>query len=247
LSVRDQPIQAVVFDLDNTLTDFIQAKDDAIRAAIDAMIDAGLDVDATAAHRHIYDIYQLEGIEYQRVFDRFLHETAGEVSHRVLAAAVVAYRRARDGSLVLYPHAKMVLNRLLRDGYGLAVVSDAPRFEAWLRLCRLGLQHHFDHVFTFDDTGARKPDPLPFQMALTELGVEPGRAVMIGDWPTRDVRGAKDLGLHTVWARYGDKSPPYKDAALQADESAAGHEADFIVDDLAQLLDVLAELNGQKD
>ena len=60
----------------------------------------------------------------------------------------------------------------LRDGYGLAVVSDAPRYEAWVRLCRLGLQHHFDHVFTFDDTGARKPDPLPFRMALTELGVD---------------------------------------------------------------------------
>lgn len=245
--MRDQPIQAVVFDLDNTLTDFIQAKDDAIRAAVDAMIDAGLDVDAATAHRHIYDIYLQEGIEYQRVFDRFLQEVAGEVSHRVLAAAVVAYRRARDGSLVLYPHATMVLNRLLRDGYGLAVVSDAPRFEAWLRLCRLGLHHQFDHVFTYDDTGARKPDPLPFQMALDELGVRPDQAVMIGDWPTRDIRGAKDLGLHTVWARYGDKAPPYKDAALKAADTAAGVEADFIVDDLAQLLDVLAELNGRKD
>ena len=241
--MRDEPIRAVIFDLDNTLTDFIQAKDDAIRAAVDAMIDAGLDIDAVTAHRHLYDIYLKEGIEYQRVFDRFLQETAGEVSDRVLAAAVVAYRRARDGSLVLYPHVKMVLNRLLRDGYGLVVVSDAPRFEAWLRLCRLGLQHHFDRVFTYDDTGARKPDPLPFQMALDELDVRPDQAVMIGDWPTRDIRGAKDLGLHTVWARYGDKAPPYKDAAVKAADTAAGVEADFIVDDMAQLLGVLDQLN----
>jgi putative hydrolase of the HAD superfamily len=241
--VHERPIRAVIFDLDNTLTDFIQAKDVAIHAAIDAMIDAGLDMSAAEAHRRIYAIYLREGIEYQRVFNSFLQDVAGQVEDRILAAAVIAYRRARDGSLVLYPHAKMVLNRLLRDGYRLAVVSDAPRFEAWLRLCQLGLPHTFDRVFTYDDTGARKPDPLPFQMALDEFEVRPDQAVMIGDWPTRDIRGAKDLGLHTVWARYGDKAPPYKDPALTASETAAGREADFIVDDLAQLLEVLDRLN----
>jgi putative hydrolase of the HAD superfamily len=239
-----RPIQAVIFDLDNTLTDFIKAKDDAIRAAVDAMIDAGLRLDRETAHRQLYAIYQREGIEYQRVFDRFLQTAAGRVDDRILAAAVVAYRRARDGSLVLYPHSVMVLNRLLRDGYGLVVVSDAPRFEAWLRLCRLGLHHHFDRVFTYDDTGARKPDPLPFRMALEELRVRPDQTVMIGDWPSRDIRGAKDLGLHTVWARYGDRSPPYKDPALAADEEVAAREAEFVIDDLAQLLDVLDTLNG---
>jgi putative hydrolase of the HAD superfamily len=240
-------IEAVIFDLDNTLTDFLKAKDDAIRAAIDAMIDAGLHMGADEAHRRIYEIYQREGIEDQRVFDRFLGEVTGGVDPRTLAAAVIAYRRARDGSLTPYPHARMVLNRLLRGGYGLAVVSDAPRFEAWLRLCQLGLHHHFDHVFTHDDTGARKPDPEPFRMALRELGVEPGQAVMIGDWPTRDIRGARDLGLHTVWARYGDKAPPYKDPEEAARESAAGTEADFVIDDLAQLLDVLERLERGED
>ncbi len=241
-----RPIQAVIFDLDNTLTDFIKAKDEAIHAAIDAMIDAGLEMSAADAHRHIYDIYLKEGIEYQRVFNRFLDEVVGTVDDRILAAAVVAYRRARDGSLVLYPHAKMVLTRLLREGYGLVVISDAPRYEAWLRLCRLGLHHTFDRVFTYDDTGARKPDPLPFQMALDELDARPDQAVMVGDWPTRDVYGARDLGLHTVWARYGDKAPPYKDEAAKADEVAAGDEAEFIIDDLAKLLDVLDILNHRE-
>ena len=34
-------IRAIVFDLDNTLTDFMKMKEAAIRAAIDGMIDAG--------------------------------------------------------------------------------------------------------------------------------------------------------------------------------------------------------------
>jgi putative hydrolase of the HAD superfamily len=239
--VSSRQIDAVVFDLDNTLTDFIKAKDDAIRAAVDAMVDAGLPLAPAEAHRRIYAIYQAEGIEYQRVFDQFLSDVMGHVRDRILAAAVIAYRRARDGSLVLYPHANMVLSRLLRDGYRLAVVSDAPRFEAWLRLCRLGLHHTFDGVFTFDDTKARKPAPGPFQMALAELNVQPHRAVMVGDWPSRDILGARDLGLHTVYARYGDKAPPYRTPDQSERDAAA--LAEFTIDDLAQLLDVLDRLN----
>ncbi|RKZ09949.1 hypothetical protein DRQ50_14745, partial [bacterium] len=157
---------------------------------------------------------------------------------RILAAAVVAYRRARDGALVTYPHAKMVLNQLLKEGYKLAVVSDAPRFEAWVRLVYLGLQHTFDLVLTFDDTGHHKPDPTPFRMALEKLDVQPGRAVIIGDWKERDILGGRNAGLHTVYARYGDQYSKYADKA--ADDET---EPDFVVDDLMQLLEVLDRLN----
>ncbi len=232
-------IDAVIFDLDNTLTDFMGAKERSIRAAAEAMVDAGLDMPEDEATQRIFAVYKDRGIEHQRVFNLFLEEVMGRVEDRILAAAVVAYRRARDGSLVLYPHAQRVLNRLLKDGYKLAVVSDAPRFEAWVRLVYLGLQHTFDLVLTFDDTGFRKPAPEPFRMALEQLAVEPGRAVVIGDWKERDIVGGRAAGLHTVYARYGDKYSQYADK-LTDDET----EPDFVVDDPLQLLDVLARLGG---
>lgn len=237
--MSSRAIDAVIFDLDNTLTDFMRAKEESIRAAALAMVDAGLPLDAEAATERIFAIYRDRGIEHQRVFNFFLQETMGEVEDRILAAAVVAYRRARDGSLTLYPHAKLVLNRLLKGGYKLAVVSDAPRFEAWLRLVYLGLQHAFDVVLTFDDTGHRKPAPEPFRMALARLEVAPERAVIIGDWKERDIAGGRKAGLHTVYARYGDRYSKYsdKDATPEA-------EPDFVVDDLLQLLEVLDQLNG---
>jgi len=237
--VAPRAIEAVIFDLDNTLTDFMLAKETSIRAAAEAMVDAGLPLGAAEATERIFAIYKDRGIEHQRVFNLFLTETMGGVEDRILAAAVVAYRRARDGSLVLYPHAKLVLNRLLKDGYKLAVVSDAPRFEAWLRLVYLGLQHTFDLVLTYDDTGHRKPAPEPFRMALAGLDVEPGRAVVIGDWKERDIVGGRAAGLHTIYARYGDKYSKYADKAAN-DET----EPDFVVDDLLQLLHVLDRLNG---
>ena len=236
-------IDTVIFDLDNTLTDFMLAKESSIQAAVDAMIDSGLQVSQKEATAGIFAIYKEVGIEHQRVFDLFLEKTIGRVDDRILAAAVVAYRRARGGSLVPYPHAKFVLNRLLKEGYKLAVVSDAPRYEAWLRLNYLGLQHTFDLVLTFDDTGHHKPDPKPFLMALEKLNARAERTVLIGDWRERDILGGRNAGLHTVYARYGDQYSQYADKVDTPDT-----EADFVVDDLLQLLDVLDELNqGGKD
>jgi len=216
-------IQAVIFDLDNTLTDFMKAKEDAIRAAVNAMIDAGLSLGQQEATDRIFAIYKEKGIEHQRVFNFFLEQTIGRNDDHMLASAVVAYRRARDGSLVTYPHTRLVLNRLLKSGYKMAVVSDAPRFEAWIRLTSLGLQHSFDLVLTHDDTGAHKPDPRPFQMALEKLAVEPGRAVVIGDWKERDILGGRNAGLHTVYARYGDLYSQYADK-----QEGEGPEPDYV-------------------
>ena len=88
-------------------------------------------------------------------------------------------------------------------------------------------------VVTFDDTGVKKPDPKPFLKALEYLDLKPNEAVMVGDWAERDMVGAKKVGLKTVFARYGD---------LQNQQNV---EADFTIDDVKDLLDILPKMNGQ--
>ncbi|MEY2720406.1 MAG: hypothetical protein RLZZ273_1772, partial [Bacteroidota bacterium] len=63
-------IKAVVFDLDNTLVDFMAMKRQAVDAAIGAMMDAGLNLTFDQVKTHIDDIYKELGIEYQQVFDK---------------------------------------------------------------------------------------------------------------------------------------------------------------------------------
>jgi putative hydrolase of the HAD superfamily len=228
-------IRAVLFDLDNTLTDFVKMKDGAIVAAIEAMIDMGLPLSPDAARQRIYEIYDREGIEYQNVFDQFLRGVYGEVPPAVLAAGIIGYRRARDSNLVLYPHVQSTLVALLRRGMRLAVLSDAPSLQAWQRLHHLSLQHMFEFVITFDDTRERKPSPAPFRRALDLLGLPPRRIVMVGDWPERDMRGASALGIRTVYARYGD--------IHRVGPSGADHE----IDDLAELLEIVDSLAQEED
>ena len=226
-------IRAIILDLDNTLTDFMKMKGAAIDAALDGMVDAGLAVSREVLREHIWRVYNDRGIEYQQVFDLALMEAVGEIDPRVLAAGIVAYRRARESTLVTYPHVQYTLIGLLKRGLKLAVVSDAPRTQVWLRLASLQLHNLFDVVVTFDDTNARKPSPEPFKKALERLDVSADHALMVGDWAERDVVGASQVGIRTVFARYGD--------TFGTVESGA----DFEVNDLMELLDIVDRINGR--
>lgn len=197
-------IKAVIFDLDNTLVDFMKMKAEAVDAAIRAMIDAGLDLSYDEVKKRIDAIYKEKGIEFQYVFDSLLSDIFDKVNYKILSAGVVAYRRAREAALVPYPHIYITLYELLKMGMKLAVISDAPAREAWLRLTYLNMHHIFDVVVTFDDTNERKPHPAPFTLALDRLGIKASEALMVGDWAERDMIGAKKVGMKTVFARYGD-------------------------------------------
>lgn len=224
-------IKAVIFDLDNTLVDFMKMKRQAIEAAVQSMIDAGLNLPAEEVHTRIEAIYKERGIEFQNVFDQLLYDVFQKVDNKILSAGIIAYRRAREAALVPYPHVNMTLIALVKQGIRLAVISDAPGREAWLRLCYLNLHHLFDHVITFDDTGERKPSPVPFRRALELLKVAPHEALMVGDWAERDMVGAAQVGIITVFARYGDTF-----GTLETN-------AKYDIDDVSRLLQIIETEN----
>lgn len=224
-------IKAIIFDLDNTLLDFVKMKQFSVKAAITAMNEAGLEVDEKKAYKDIFDLYIERGWENQQVFDDYLNQTVGEVSNKILAAGIVSYRRAREATLLVYPNVNKTLIQLIKMGINLAVVSDAPSREAWMRLYYLNLHHVFDPVLTFDDTGVRKPSPKPFQMALDYLKIKPNEAIMIGDWPERDVVGAREIGMKTIFARYGDTF------------GTVDSGADWDVNNVYEVVNIIKELN----
>ncbi len=54
-----------------------------------------------------------------------------------------------------------------------------------------------------------KPHPSVFHEALSALGgVDPARAVFVGDRPYDDIHGARAVGMRTV-LRHSDLVPPY--------------------------------------
>lgn len=202
-----------------------------IEEAIPAMIDAGLNIKADEASKMIDEIYKEQGIEYQQVFDMFLTKVLKKVDYKILSAGIVAYRRAREAALIPYPHVYSTLNRLLKMGIKMGILSDAPVKEAWLRLASLNFHHIMDAVVTFDDTGERKPNAAPFLKVLERLEVKPENALMVGDWAERDVIGASKVGMKTAFAKYGDTF------------NTESHTADFELNDISELIDIIVKEN----
>jgi HAD superfamily hydrolase (TIGR01509 family) len=91
------------------------------------------------------------------------------------------------------PGALNTLASLKARGIELAVVSnwDVGLAE---HLERIGADRLFAAVVTSAEAAAAKPDPAAFRLALERLGVEPGRALHVGDEPEDD-EGAGRAGM----------------------------------------------------
>jgi 2-haloalkanoic acid dehalogenase type II len=222
-------VQAVLFDLDNTLVDFMRMKRTASDAAARAMVAAGADFEFSAdeAGDILFGEY-LQDIEGNEVFATFLrkhHRQKLSLNQhhvdRITAAAVNAYLKTKTLHTEPYPGVRRTLVDLSRRGLRLGVLTDAPRFKAYQRLEAAGLVDFFDFVLTLTDHGEPKPSPKAFRAAIDLFGLPPHAILMVGDWPEKDMAGAKAAGMRTAWARYGKPGAPVPkeaDVALDAAE-----------------------------
>jgi len=224
-------IKAIIFDLDNTLLDFMSMKSSSINAAVNGMIEAGLELDSKKAKEEIFKIYENKGYEYQDVLTEFVKTHCGNVDYKILAGGIVEYKRAKEKSLKLYPDVAKTLITLSKMGLKIAILSDAPTREAWTRLYTVKLHHIFDEVVTFNDTGVHKPGKEPFMLMIDRLKIDSKDCLMVGDWPDRDIKGAKQFGMKTAFAKYGNS------------ENIAHSDADYDLEHFSDLLDIIKKEN----
>ena len=224
-------IKAIIFDLDNTLLDFMKMKSYSISAAINGMMTLGMDIDKKLSTKEIFAIYDEKGYEHQEVLNEFIINKLGHVNYKYLAAGIVEYKKAKEKSLGLYPDVIPTLSSLLESGFKLGIVSDAPSREAWIRLYTLNIHNIFNHVVTFNDTGYHKPAKQPFIKISEKLNVSMNECMMVGDWPERDIKGAKQLGMTTAFARYGNT------------ENIIESGADYVIDSISDLLKIVKGLH----
>ena len=124
------------------------------------------------------------------------------------------------------PGAIEALRALSARGIRLGIVSNTGRTPG-IVLRRI-LEHHdmlryFDTVAIAysDEVGFRKPDARIFRRALEALGVEPARALHVGDNPDADVLGARRVGMRAAHYAFAGAAP--------------SPAADFVIKDLADL------------
>jgi len=131
--------------------------------------------------------------------------------NQVFSRCCAIYEAEKVRVLEPYPGVRETLEELKRRGLPLAIVTDAHNGNALLRLRRTGLAEFFDYIVTYDMTGAKKPAPDAFLLALEKLGTKPPETLLVGDSIRRDIAPAKELGMVTAYAAYGDRNVRSRD------------------------------------
>ncbi len=180
------PFEAALFDLDGTVVDTEQVL---YRAWTELAARAGADF-ATFDYARIIGKPDLECC---RIVSE--HYGLGKDPARWFAEYKVITYEMMDRDLALRPGAHAVLMAFGLHRVPTALVTSAVREHAEKALGKFGLAGLFRAMVTADTPGlaARKPDPAPYLLAASLLGVDPKRCVAFEDSPT-GVRSARAAG-----------------------------------------------------
>lgn len=89
-----------------------------------------------------------------------------------------------------------------------ANVSDEAQIRA--ALARVGLEQFISRVFCFKNTGLPKGEAF-YRHILTELQLDPARALMVGDSFEKDVLAANAAGMAAIW--FNVRTPEQRSSA----------------------------------
>lgn len=133
---------------------------------------------------------------------------------------------------MIFPEVPDTVRALTRH-FRTAVVANAD--HDYLMRCLDHNDLRFDLVVDSETARCYKPDPRIFQQTCDALAVPPDEAVMVGDTPQTDIRGAQQAGLQAVWLNRDHRDWP-----------ATLARPDAVIEGLRQLPRLLRQLDPQR-
>ena len=203
-------VQAIIFDLDDTLWDVGPVILRAEHAMLQYLADRYprvLDMHTVEFMRDVRARMALENPAMRHDFTWLRREAlrvhareAGYPETMVDEVFAVFYRARNE--VVLYDDVLPALEAL-QQRFRLFAISNGNA-----DLAAIGLARYFERSLAAREAGMLKPDPRIFAMLLGRAGLAPRHAVHVGDDPEADVEGARRAGVAPVWLnRYGDNWP----------------------------------------
>jgi len=198
-------LDAVFFDIADTLYSTSIFADTARRNAVDAMSALGLKVGREECIRELREVIQEFTTNYDKHFDKLLSRlpakaTEGMNPALVVAAGVVAYHETKYRDLKAYEDALELLEALSRTAVIRGIITAGLTLKQAEKIIRLRIYEYLTPraIFITDQIGISKPNPKLYEKCLQALDLEPGRCMYVGDNPTHDIDPPRTIGMITV-------------------------------------------------
>lgn len=192
---------AVIFDLFGTLVDnYLGPEYGEAQAKIAALLGVPLDElqrvwPESRRDRDIGTFGSIEGDLRQACLALGVSPDPG-----CLASAAAVRTEVYTRALRIRPGSIRTLEEIRKMGCKTALVSDCG-FEIPAIWPATPFPPHFDAAVFSAEVGVAKPDPRIYQIACDRLGVTPDRCLYVGDGGSRELTGAKAVGMHPVLIR----------------------------------------------
>jgi putative hydrolase of the HAD superfamily len=203
--------KAIIFDFIGTLTNVKNySLEDSKTKLYTAIVEAGFNVSAESfleSYSQSHEKYRV--IRYQELVEVtnaiWISETLNSLGFKTnpedtrIKTAVNVFFEDYLNSLELRPCVKKLLNKVSTE-YKLGLISNftyAPVIYAGIR--KLGINQFFNAVLISEEVGWRKPNTKIFEETLRRLDVIAEETVYVGDSPLEDIKGAKAVGMKTVF------------------------------------------------
>lgn len=244
-----QKINGAIFDLGDTLMYLDGDLEEIIRreaAELGSFLNkSGLNIDRAAFSRIFLRQRTLfsqkaekERVEYpaietlKKALAQFGYEN---VDQELITEAVAVFFSCEERLWRAYPDACATLQQLSKAGYLLGLVSNASDDGLIQRLVEgLDFRRWLRPVLSSAGVGIRKPDPKILQMVLSQWGLPPQQAVMVGDRLEFDILGARLAGMRSVLVSKGEDPDEV--------EQRGGIAPDATIEQLSELPEVFATL-----
>ena len=209
-----------LFDLDNTLHDASHAIFPAISANMNVYLARVLGAGGAPA--------TIEAVNAARMdyWKRYGATLLGMMRHHAVQPAHFLHETHHLADLRGMMRAERGLSRLLRSLPGRKILlTNAPTRYSHDVMQHLRLARHFDHHIAIEDMHVHrqlrpKPSTLMLRRLLRRHRADPRRCILVED-TLENLRGAKRLGLRTVWVTQylreaGVKRPGYVDVNVKS-------------------------------
>lgn len=237
-------LDAIFFDIDDTLFSTSVFAGKARRDAVEAMIAAGLRADRRDAMRELEEVIAEFSSNYGNHFDKVLdrlgpESTAGHNRAVIVAAGVVAYHETKWRELRVHDDVYDVLRWLATTRLVRGIISAGITVKQAEKLVRLGVLEFLtpSAIFFTDQVGFSKPNPKLYRRVLQRLKLQPERCLYVGDHPTHDIDPCNAEGWWTARIRRDGRH------AVETGVSQPSHE----ISDFYQLRTVLEQEYGVRN
>ncbi len=213
-------IKVIIFDFDGTLCDTRSNIIIAFRATMERL---GLDMRDEATCGATIGLTLRDG--FKSMYPDF---DDAKIDYCVETYRQIFAERRKELMPDLFPGVKETLEELHKRGYRMTIATSRLTDSLMLFMRHHGIDHYFEYAVGSDSVTHHKPHPEPALKTLAALNIAPSEAIMVGDMPV-DIAMAHNAGIRAIGVDYGNATHEELEAA----------EAEWIVDDITKILDII--------